>query len=333
MPSLAYEVGKLVIRKPKLPSVLLLAGLMALIVWPLFLREAPMHYRVLGMACFYGALAFSWNIFALTGAISLGHAAFFGLGAYGSALANHYLHLSPAITIILGGLLGVSYGALWSVTLKGLRGAGLALATLASVEIPRVIIDNWQSFTFGSLGLAGVEGLPSLHVGGNVFAFGESLRSQYYLLLFFMVFVSIIHRTAITTKWGWALRSVREDETAAAALGVDGPGTRRRALMLSAFLTGLCGGIYAHLIGIVEPSLVFSLHISALPLVLSIFGGRYQWYGPLLGALILYPLDQLLLHAWIPAGHAALYGLVIMITLLFFPHGVGAWLQQRVKSA
>lgn len=102
--------------------------------------------------------------------------------------------------------------------------------------------------------------------------------------------------------------------------------------MLSAFLTALCGGLYAHLIGLIEPALVFNLHLSALPLVLSIFGGRFQYYGPILGALVLYPLDQLLFHSWLPAGHGALYGLVIVVTLLFFPHGIGAWLQQKLRS-
>ena len=93
----------------------------------------------------------------------------------------------------------------------------------------------------------------------------------------------------------------------------------------------MCGAVYAHLVGLLEPSLVFNLHISAMPLVLSIFGGRYQYYGPILGALILYPLDQLIFHPWLPAGHSALYGVVIMLTILFVPHGIAAWLQQRFK--
>ena len=105
-----------------------------------------------------------------------------------------------------------------------------------------------------------------------------------------------------------------------------------RALCVSAFLTGLCGAVYAHVMGSIEPALVFSLHFSALPLVLSIFGGRYQALGPFLGALILYPADQLLFHSWLPAGHAALYGLVMVVAILFFPHGIGEWIQKKTKS-
>lgn len=313
-------------------SILALTGASSLILLPLMLNDVDIYFRIVGMAFFYGALAFSWNLYALTGTISLGHAAFFGLGAYGSALASHYWALSPYLTMLLGGALGAAYGLLWSIAFKGLRGPGLALATLASVEIPKTIIDNWDCFTFGSLGLVGIRALPSLHLEGVVPAFGQSSKAQYYLLLCFMLVVGFIHRKAITSGWGWAIRAIREDETAAAALGVNVWGARFGALLLSAFLTGLCGGLYAHLIGLIEPSLVFSLHISAMPLVLSIFGGRYQFYGPLLGALILYPLDQFIFHVWLPAGHAVLYGLVVILTLLFFPHGVGAWLQQRIKS-
>lgn len=314
-------------------AVLASVGACFLMLLPLLLSERDIYFRVLGMAFFYGALAFSWNLYALTGSVSFGHAAFFGLGAYGAALSSHYWHLSPYLAVFLGGGIGALYGLFWGIAFKKLRGAELALATLASVEIPKVIIDNWDSFTFGSLGLVGIRTLPTLHFGALELAFGRNLRAQYYLLLFFMMIVGFIHGKAVKSRWGWAVRAIREDETAASALGVGVWGATLRSLLLSAFLTGVCGGLYAHLMGLIEPALVFSLHISALPLVLSIFGGRYQFYGPLLGAVILYPLDQFIFHAWLPAGHAALYGLVVILTLLFFPHGVGAWLEQRIKSA
>lgn len=309
------------------------AALLILVLWPLGVEKGSIYLRVMGMACFYGALAFSWNLCALTGSVSLGHAAFFGLGAYGSALANHYLDLSPCLSIPVGALLGAAYGVLWSVVFKHLRGAPFALATLASVEIPKVLIDNWESFTFGSLGLVGISSLPSLSVKGIVLEFGEDLKAQYYLLFALMLLIGGIHHQAIRSGWGWAIRAVREDEIAASSLGVNVFGTRFQSLVLSAFLTGLCGAFYAHLLGLIEPPLVFSLHISALPLVLSIFGGRYQPYGPLLGALILYPLDQLLFRSWFPVGHPALYGIMIMVALFCFPKGIAAWLHQRIRFA
>jgi branched-chain amino acid transport system permease protein len=317
---------------PSRPALLILAFAFALIAWPAFLTGSGIHYRVIGMACFYGALALSWNIFALTGAISLGHAAFFGLGAYGSALFGQYWHWSPYVTILLGGAVGCIYGFLWHLTFRKLRGVAFALATLASVEIPKVIIDNWDRFTSGSLGLVGIAGLPPVNLGSVTFDFAENLQAQCYFLIVLALLVTCIHVRAVSSRWGWAIRSVREDEIAASTLGVDVPGIRLRALCVSAFLTGLCGAVYAHLMGSIEPALVFSLHFSALPLVLSIFGGRYQAVGPFLGALILYPADQLLFHSWLPAGHAALYGLVMVFAILFFPHGIGEWIQRKTKS-
>ena len=309
------------------------AGVAALLAWPLVFEAGTIYHRVIGMALLYGALAFAWNICALAGAISLGHTAFFGLGAYGSALLDHYFHLSPCLTILVGGGLGAAYGVLWGFFFGKLRGASFALATLASVEIPKVVIDNWDSLTFGSLGVVGIQSLPAIHLAGGAIDLGSDLKAQYYLLLLFMLAVGGIHVTAFKSRWGWAIRSVREDEIAASALGVNTGRTRFQAVVLSAFLTGLCGGLYAHLIGLIEPTLVFNLHISGLPLVFSIFGGRFQRVGPLLGALILYPADQLFFRSMLPAGHAALYGLVIIATILFFPKGIGAWLQRKKTSA
>lgn len=320
-------------REWRWTPALTVLGLLVLIGWPLWPGSGDLICRIFGMACFYGLLAVAWNISSLTGAISLGHAAFFGLGAYGSTLINHYWHWSPYLSIVGGGLLGSFYAILWAVFFSRLRGARFALASLAAVEIPKVIIDNWDGLTFGSSGMVGIPGLPPIAVGGRVFAPGTNLVAQYYLLLFLMCGAGLLHQTLNRSRWGWAVRAVREDETAAASLGINVTATRTRALLLSAVLTGLCGGLYAHLLGLIEPALVFSLHFSALPLILSIFGGRYQACGPILGALSLYPLDQLLFHSWLPSGHGVLYGLMIIVALLFFPRGIAAWLRDKATFA
>jgi branched-chain amino acid transport system permease protein len=317
----------------RLSNILALGGALLAVFWPLVFTEADLYYQVLSMACFYGILAIAWNIYALSGAISLGHAAFFGLGAYGSALLGHYLQWSPALTIPLGALAGAAYGVIWGISFKNLRGVYLGLATLASVEIPKVIIDNWGSFTFGSLGIVGIAGLPAIRLGGWEIAFGSSLKAQYYLLLGFLALAGGLHAFSLYSRWGWALRAIRENETSAATAGVDIFRRRLQALAVSSYVTGLCGALYAHLIGLIEPAMVFNLHISALPLVLSIFGGRFQVCGPILGALILYPLDQLILQPRLPTGHAAVYGLVIILTIFFFPKGVATWLLKPRQTA
>jgi branched-chain amino acid transport system permease protein len=310
-------------EKPQLLGVA--AAAMALVLWPLFFPEASLYYQILGMACLYGALALAWNLYALSGAVSLGHAAFFGLGAYGSALLNHYLQWSTVLTILVGPVASLMFGLLWAFFFRRLRGVYLGLASLAAVEVPKVIIDNWDALTFGSMGMTGLSKLPTLSLGGWQLALGADLKAQYYLLLILVMLMAILMKQTMSSRWGWALRALEENETAAAAIGIRANRERTKALLGSAYLTGICGALYVHILGLVEPPLVFSLHISALPLIFSIFGGRRRFYGPVLGALILYPLEQLVFQPLFPRGHAGVYGLVIILTILFFPQGISVW--------
>lgn len=306
-------------------SVWALAAALALIVWPLLFPDASLYFQVLGMACLYGTLALAWNLYALSGAISLGHAAFFGLGAYGSALLSHYFQWSPLVTIGLGSLASVVFGLLWCLSFRSLRGVYLGLASLAAVEIPKVIIDNWDSLTYGSMGIMGLEGLPSLALGKWEVALGSDLEAQYYLLLTLVMVAALGTKQIMESRWGWALRALRENETAATAVGIRTNRERAKALLGSSYVTGVCGGLYVHILGLVEPALVFNLHVSALPLIFSLFGGRTRFFGPVLGALILYPLEQLVFQPLFPMGHAGIYGVVIVLTILFFPQGISVW--------
>ncbi|MEW6387129.1 MAG: branched-chain amino acid ABC transporter permease [Thermodesulfobacteriota bacterium] len=314
-------------------SLLTAAGVLILAAWPLVFREADLFYQVLGLACLYATLALAWNIYALSGAISLGHAAFFGLGAYGSALLNHYWHLSTLLTIPLGALASLIFAVFWSWGFRRLRGVYLGLASLAAVEIPKTIAANWDRLTCGSMGIVGLDRLPHLALGGLDADFGTNLKAQYYLLLAVMLVVALVHLESMRSRWGWTLRSIRENETAAAAIGLAVNRERTKALLLSSYLAGIAGAFYAHILGLIEPVLVFNIHLSALPLVFSIFGGRTQAFGPILGALILYPLEQLLLQPLFPTSHSAIYGLVIILTIFFFPQGIAAWLPASPKSA
>ena len=313
-------------------SFLPAAGVLLLVVWPLLFPEAMQVQQVLGMTCLYATLALAWNIYGLAGAISLGHAAFFGLGAYASALLNHYYHWSPLLTIPVGALAAVAFAVFWNGGFKRLRGVYLGLASLAALEIPKSIVDNWDRLTYGSMGLMGLGRLPTLTLGGFEVDFGLNLKAQYYLLLGIMLAAVMIHRQSISSRWGWTLRALRENETASAMLGIHTNRERAKALVLSAYLAGLAGGLYAHITGLIEPALVFNLHLSILPLVFSLFGGSTLVWGPVLGAFVLYPLEQLCLMPWFPMGHSAVYGLVIILTIFFFPKGIAAWLPSNPKS-
>jgi branched-chain amino acid transport system permease protein len=309
-------------------GILAALALIVMLIWPVFGSFGGISVRIIGMAFLYGALAASWNLFALTGTISLGHAAFFGLGAYGSAIACKSWGLSPYFTIFMGGIVGAAYGLILHLTLGRMRGARYALASLASVEIPKAVADNWDGLTHGTLGIVGIPPLPSLHFGSISSMTGESIVAQYYVLLILFLLTGFIHAAVLLSKAGLAMQAVREEETAASSIGINIDAARCSALTASAFLTALCGGVYAHLIGLIEPSIVFHLHFSIIPLILSIFGGRYSSFGPLLGAMVLYPADQLLFHTWLPLGHSALYGIIVVAAMLFFPHGICSIIQR-----
>jgi branched-chain amino acid transport system permease protein len=313
-------------------SLLTSGAILLLVLWPVAFPGAIQFHQVLGLTCLYATLALAWNIYALAGAISLGHAAFFGLGAYASALLNHHCQWTPLLSIPVGALAGVGFAGLWSLCFRRLRGVYLGLASLAALEIPKTIADNWDRLTYGSMGIMGLDHLPNLKLAGLELDFGMDLRVQYYLLLAVMLLAALIHRQTIRSRWGWILRALRENETAATVLGLKAARERALALTLSAYLAGLTGGLYAHLMGLIEPSLVFNLHLSVMPLVFSFFGGSGRVWGPVLGAFILYPLEQLVLLPVFPMAHAAVYGLVIILTIFFFPRGIAAWLPARRTS-
>jgi branched-chain amino acid transport system permease protein len=308
------------------------AGVLLLALWPLVFPVAPQVHQVLGLACLFGTLALAWNIYALSGAISLGHAAFFGLGAYASALLNHYYHWSPLLTIPLGALASSAFAVFWSLGFRRLRGVYLGLASMAAMEIPKAIVDNWDRLTYGSMGIMGLDPLPTLALGGHAVNFGKNMAAQYYLLLAIMLLAARVNLEAIRSRWGWTLRAVRENETAATMLGIAVNRERAKALMISSYLAGITGALYVHIVGLVEPAMVFNLHLSVLPLIFSLFGGHARVWGPVLGALILYPLEQLFLMPLLPMGHSALYGLVIILTIFLFPKGIASWLPSAPKS-
>lgn len=301
-------------------TFLILLGWVGLIAsgWTSLISESII--TVLTTAFLYGSLATAWNIHALSGVMSLGHAAFFGLGAYGFAITVSRSAFSPWTGILIGAFLAVFYALLWTVSIDRLRHGSFVLASFVSVEIPRVIIENLDSITNGS---AGITNLKLLNFP---YPLPSGSRGLYVIMIMLAGLLVFIHHKAIVSRLGWGLRAMRDDERAALAIGVPADFLRRSALIISAFFTGMCGAFYAAIIGFVEPSVVFSLHYSAIPLVFAFFGGREKTWGPLVGAILLYGLDQVVMVPAFPEAHRAIYGIAIFFTLWFLPRGIlSAW--------
>lgn len=310
------------IKKLTLADGSLLLVFLTLLLLPVLVGYNDYILQVLTHALLLATLALAWNILGQSGSVSLGHAAFFGAGAYGSALLSLESGLSPWSSIFLGGLIAIGLGLVMGLICLRLRGAYFALATLAFVEIPRVITDNWDGLTRGSLGLAGIPGLPSLHLGSWYLKIGSSITASYYLVFVYALGLLGLVGFLFRSNFGLALQAVREEETAAGSVGVRVDVFRMLSLLLSAFFTGISGACYAHLVRYIGCGLVYGIHFSALPMVLAICGGRFTILGPALAALILYPLDQFIFHPLLPAGHEFLYGLVLILTVLFLPAGL-----------
>ncbi|MBW2406133.1 MAG: branched-chain amino acid ABC transporter permease [Deltaproteobacteria bacterium] len=324
---MVFFVQKNRIKKTKPYSVGIVLGLLALITLPLIVQSNDYILQIFTHALLLASLALAWNLLGVSGSISLGHAAFFGVGAYSSALLSLDQGLSPWLTIPIAGLFAAGLGMMMGLICLRLRGAYFALATLAFVEIPRVLTDNWDALTRGSLGLVGISGLPTLRLGDWHVDFGSSSAASYYLMfMYFLVLLSLV-TFVFRSNFGLALQAIREEEVAAEAVGIQTDRFRLFFLLLSAFFTGISGACYAHLVRYIEPGLVYGLHFSAIPMIFAICGGRFTILGPALAAMVLYPADQFIFHPLLPAGHEFLYGAVLILTVLFVPNGF--WGRQR----
>jgi branched-chain amino acid transport system permease protein len=299
----------------------LFLGFLLLLTLPLMVQSNGYILQVFTHALLLASLALAWNLLGVSGSISLGHAAFFGVGAYGSALLSLEQGLSPWLTIPMAGLFAAGLGLMVGLICLRLRGAYFALATLAFVEIPRVITGNWDALTKGSLGLVGISGLPTLRMGDWYVDFGSSITASYYLVFVYSLVLLGLVTFVFRSNMGLALQAIREEEIAAESVGIHVNRYRLLSLLMSAFFTGVSGACYAHLVRYIEPGLVYGLHFSAIPMIFAICGGRFTILGPAVAALVLYPVDQFIFHPLLPAGHEFLYGAVLILTVLFMPNG------------
>jgi branched-chain amino acid transport system permease protein len=308
-------------KHPRPHEIGLVIGFLLLCLLPVLVQNNGYILQVFTHALLLATLALSWNILGISGSISLGHAAFFGVGAYASALLSLDQGLSLWLTIPLGGIFSTGLALMMGLICLRLRGAYFALATLAFVEIPRVITDNWDGLTRGSLGLVGLPGLPSFRLGPWQVNISSSITASYYFMFIYALILLCLVGFMFRSNLGLALHAIREEEIAAEAVGIRTDSFRLLSLLLSAFFTGISGACYAHLVRYIGPGLVYGLHFSAIPMIFAICGGRFAVVGPALAALILYPVDQFIFHPMLPAGHEILYGVVLILAVLFMPAG------------
>lgn len=256
-----------------------------------------------------GILALSWDLLARSGQVSLAHAAFYGLGAYSYALlvrAGLPWPAAMALSALVAGLLSVGLGA---VTMR-LSGMYFAIATLAFTEVVRTVIQNLPEKVAG-----GANGLlvPAL-LGGNS-------RGQYLLALSLLLLTVLVSLAVRLTRLHHAFAAIRQGEETARVLGVPVVRYKLAAFFISSMLAALAGVLYAGKTFFINPLDTFSLANSIAPLTTSIFGGLYTTLGPVLGSAVLRVAEEIL-HNNVKNGYLVVYGLVLMLSILWLPRGL-----------
>lgn len=290
------------------------------LVLPVLVGGSPYYLYLLGTGFVWASLASAWGLLAFAGQISFGHAAFFGAGAYASALLAQRAEWNPWLAVLAATAAGVVVAVPIGLAAHRLSGAYLALATLAYAEGCRVIALNWTDVTGGGAGLIGIPGLPAGAVG--VFAGAPDRAGSYYAALGLLVLGVGSFAAFRRTRVGLAWAAIREREPRAQLLGVAPGPYKLLAFACSGALAATAGALYAHAVRFIEPDLVFGRGMSILPLVMATFGGVHSLLGPPVGALALHLASELWLQPTLPRLHQLPYALALIMAVLFLPGGL-----------
>lgn len=283
----------------------------------------PYTVHVLTLCLLYAALSSSWNLVSgYAGLFSFGHQAFFGLGAYVSALLAMKAGISPWLGLLLGGACAAIAGLAIALPCLRLRAPPyVAIATLGFAEICRFTAMNLVWLTRGELGLGGIPEMPAIAVPGIVsLSFSARRLPYFYLMLLIYLIVMTGMYLLVRSPFGLALKAVSDSQDAAESLGVDVSRVKIIAFAASAIIAGIIGAFYAHYVLILTPSSVFSVAVMVEILAMTLIGGQGTFVGPTVGAFVV----TLLLESLRVLGEYRLliYGALLIVLILFMPEGL-----------
>lgn len=304
------------------------AALLVLAALPLVLGLSNYFLGLLISALILSGVSLAWALLGnLGGMVSFGHAAFFGVGAYASALLSARLGLPVLVAIPVAGLCAMIASLAMLPALR-LSGPYFALAILAYAQIFRILATEATWLTGGGGGLQRYPGLPV------ILGFDLSSRTGSYVLLLAVVAACAAAYVAVRRSHvGLALRAIAESEDATRVVGVNSVLLKSWMLLLSAFMTGVFGALNAHIIGFLEPDYAFSGTWSLMPVIAAIFGGYRTVAGPIGGAVIIYLFDQVVGKSLIAVGHQIILGIVLVMMVLAAPNGLLGLLTQRTARS
>jgi branched-chain amino acid transport system permease protein len=295
---------------------LLVVGGTAAALLPLLVAH-PFVLSLATQAMIWALLASSWDLLSgYTGQISFGHAGFFALGAYTAAVVSKHLGFSSWTGMLLGAVAAALVGLGAGFPALRLRGHYLALVTLALAELIRLVAQNWLTVTGGPFGIYDFGSFTGLPASGLARARAAYLLVAAVAAAGIGLMLSICHRT----RAGRGFRAIREDEVLAESLGINTTAYKLLAFGLSSGLAGLAGTLYAYYIQLVSPT-VASAATTSLVIGMAVFGGLGTIWGPALGALLLFAINEGLRFIGVVYNLVAV-GLVIMIFVIFLPRGL-----------
>lgn len=275
----------------------------------------------------YVCVATSWNLIGgYAGYLSFGHVAFFGIGAYGTALLSGAFQLSAVGTIlssIPAGLLAALIAVIVGYPCLRLRGPYFAVITLCFAFVVQLTVQNLNI-------LGGPDGLWLKAIDAPI----ETARSILYeLMLLLMVITVAVSARINRSKFGAGLRAIKEDEEVAQTMAINAPRLKIQAFALSAFFPGVAGGLHAYYLTYIHPSIVFDVNISILIVLMALFGGGSSWLGPVIGAALLSVVNELL-STFVKAELARIiYGSLFVIVIIFVPNGITQLFRKPARKA
>ena len=297
---------------------IVLISLIGALIFPLIMKD-PYYMHMVILIGIYTLLAVSLNLLlGYTGQLSLGHAAFFGVGAYASSLLYVKLGLSMwlgmVMALFVSGLLGYVVAKL---SLK-LRGAYFVIMTIGIAEVLKLVGLNWVDLTKGPMGITDI-GVPKIDLGRMGIIDFSNKMPFYYLVFCLVTLCFYLQYRLVHSSFGRAFISIRENEDLAESVGINCYKYLVIVVALSASIAGVAGSLYAHYVSFIDPG-VFAFFISVNVVVMVIGGGQGTLVGPILGAILFTMIPE-----WLRVfGNArmAVYALVVIFIVIFMPRGI-----------
>ncbi len=294
---------------------------LGLLIIPVFTTDSYL-LRTLAFANIFAIFAVSWDLLSgYTGQINFGHALFFGVAAYTSALLNLRLGLPPWLTIPIGALASTGAGLIVCLPALRLRGPYLSLVTLAFPLILLGVIFAFTNFTGGELGVSGLARISTSRVTDFYISFGVMLISV-------MIMWKLTDAKSSLVRTGIIFHAIREDEIAARSSGINTIRYKMLAFGIGGFFAGIAGAFHAHFMRIAGPANL-DLFLSFQVIIWTVFGGIASIYGPVVGVFIMYPLMEFL--RVLPEIRMLIFAVIVVIILLFMPEGIAVFIRDKIE--